>query len=198
MNRKSDIRHIMFRNIILGTVASLSFVSCLTDKDSSSSSSDLTIGQALPQFTANVLISDTADWRYSNTQSFTFDSKSASGRQTVIAFFNTTCPDCQRELPVLQQFYDEIKTDTAMSLLCISRAQTKEEVVDYWSQYHLNLPVSPQPDRRIYEMFASSGIPRIYIADKRGTITHAYSDKDTLEVDDLRKTVAFVNNNITE
>ncbi|MDO5447347.1 MAG: TlpA disulfide reductase family protein [Prevotellaceae bacterium] len=172
--------------MLVGVLTSASFVSCLSNDDSSGSGNNLTVGQTIPRFTTDVLLLDTADWRYSGTPSVTFNSEQLDGRLTVIAFFNTTCPDCQRELPVLQQFYDEIKTDTTLTFICIARAQAKDEVMSYWSQNKLSLPVSPQYDRTLYEKFASSGIPRVYFADGQGKITHTFSDKDTLSVEDLR------------
>lgn len=87
--------------------------------------------------------------------------------ELVIVFFNTTCPDCQRELPILQKQYDEnlrLPEDERSQYICISREEGAEDVVKYWTENHLSLPVSAQEDRNIYSKFASVGIPRIFYA----------------------------------
>lgn len=95
--------------------------------------------------------------------------------ELIIVFFNTTCPDCQRELPVLQKQYEEnIKLPEAEQsiYICISREEGTADVERYWSENHLTLPVSPQTDRSIYSLFASVGIPRIFYA-KDGKIVRS-------------------------
>ena len=39
------------------------------------------------------------------------------------------------------------------------------------------MPYSAQPDRKVYSLFASSIIPRIYAVDENLTIMDAFSDK---------------------
>lgn len=87
--------------------------------------------------------------------------------EMVIVFFNTDCPDCRRELPELQKRYDEnqlLPESDRDIYICIAREEGEADIVGYWEANHLTLPVSPQPDRRIYSLFASVGIPRIFYA----------------------------------
>ena len=118
-------------------------------------------GDVLPQFEVT-----TIDGRSVGSA----DSYSA---ELIIVFFNTTCPDCRKELPVLQRQYEEnLKLPEAERsiYICISREEGAADVERYWTENNLTLPVSPQRDRRIYSMFASIGIPRIFFA-KDGLIT---------------------------
>ena len=85
------------------------------------------------------------------------------GKQSVIVFFHTTCPDCRRELAELQQVYAE--RGDSVCFLCISRQQPAEEVASYWQENSLTLPYSAQPDRAVYNLFATAYIPRVYVAD---------------------------------
>lgn len=39
------------------------------------------------------------------------------GRTGIIVFFNTDCPDCRRELPLLQQAYEDSPPPAAMPCL---------------------------------------------------------------------------------
>lgn len=99
------------------------------------------------------------------------------GKRSVIVFFNTSCADCREELPEIQKVYDEILTkDLPVHLLCISRAEGEESIETFWHENNLTLPYSPQEDRSVYNLFASSVIPRIYLLSPDLTITRAWSD----------------------
>ena len=120
-------------------------------------------GDTLPQFEVMTIDGQTIS---------SADSYSA---ELIIVFFNTTCPDCRRELPILQRQYEEnLKLPEAEQsiYICISREEGEVDVERYWTENHLTLPVSPQPDRSIYSMFASIGIPRIFYAED-GRITNS-------------------------
>ena len=177
----------LYANMPLGMLLLLSVSSCLSESENNPTI--LSVGQAVPAFAANVTLTDSADWRFSASGSYIYDSQLTVGRQGVYVFFHTSCGDCRRELPVIQAFYDKVKTDSTISLVCISRAEADDEVMKYWQQQGFTLPVSPQPDRRIYEMFASSVIPRTYITDRRGKVTNIFTDSDTLTVERLEKVV---------
>ncbi len=85
----------------------------------------------------------------------------------VIVFFNTTCKDCQLELPVVEaQYKDNMKLPEGerRQYICISREEGAADIEQYWTENHLTLPVSAQNDRSIYSKFASIGIPRIFYA----------------------------------
>ena len=59
----------------------------------------VTVGDALPQF--SVQLSDGG----------VFDTATLGGRPSLIIFFNTTCPDCQRTLPEVQEVYETYKSE---------------------------------------------------------------------------------------
>ncbi|MDE6537066.1 MAG: TlpA family protein disulfide reductase [Muribaculaceae bacterium] len=99
------------------------------------------------------------------------------GHISIIAFFNTSCRDCQMELPELQKVYDYIRVNNPeVKLICISREETAYSIERYWKENSLTLPYSAQPDRTIYNKFASTGIPRIYIFDPSLTLIAYFTD----------------------
>lgn len=131
--------------------------SCVLDDEGQEWS--LPIGSDLPEFS---VVTD-------DGQTITRDD--FVGRTGVIAFFNTTCSDCQRELPLLQQAYeDSLAAGCNALFICIAREETAPAIREYWEKEGLTLPFSPQSDRRIYRMFANIGIPRIFITDHKGRI----------------------------
>lgn len=145
--KKTICRHV-FLCIMLLLIAG-----CVTDKDEPEWY--LRAGDKLPEFEVVTLDGD----KVSSADSYE--------RTLVIVFFNTTCPDCQRELPILQEQYEEnmkLPEGEQMQYICISREEGPEDVEKYWTENHLSLPVSAQTDRKIYSMFASIGIPRVFYA----------------------------------
>ena len=83
--------------VILLCIVLAVFSSCITDDDDDRGDFALVAGDALPQFSVEM-----SDGGVLNTQSF-------SGKVGVIVFFHTDCPDCQKELPVIQKVYDTYK-----------------------------------------------------------------------------------------
>ena len=138
-------------------------VSCLGEVEPSAQQSELVkVGQTLPPFTVTV------------NDGSTFNSSLAQPKPVVIAFFNTACKDCQRELPVLQKVYEQWGDRAAF--LCVSRAQTESEVAAYWQENAFTLPYSAQTDRTLYNLFATATIPRVYVADTARVVRAAFKE----------------------
>ena len=102
---------------------------------------------------------------------------------SVIVFFHTSCPDCQELLPQMQTLYDEY-TERDVTFVLISREETAESVSAFWAQHNLTMPYSPQEDRTIYELFANTLIPRVYISDD-GVVQAVFDDNPVPSYNDI-------------
>jgi len=91
--------------------------------------------------------------------------------ETVIVFFSTKCGDCKRELPELNDYYLRHKDDPGFQMVAISRAEGEELVAPFWEEYGLEIPYSAQTDRHVYDLFASSIVPRVYFVSAQGIVT---------------------------
>lgn len=119
------------------------------------------VGDRVPSFSIDVV---------DNGVHSTFSTAHLAG-ETVIVFFNTWCPDCQRELPRLNQYYLQHKDDKGFQMVAISRGEGKDVVARFWSEHELQIPYAAQEDNRIYELFASGIIPRVYFVSAQGIVT---------------------------
>jgi peroxiredoxin len=119
------------------------------------------VGDRVPSF--SVTMTDGGEER-------TFSTSQLTG-ETVIVFFNTWCPDCQRELPRLNQYYLQHKDDKGFQMVAISRGEGKDVVARFWSEHELVIPYAAQEDTSIYELFASGIIPRVYFVSAQGIVT---------------------------
>lgn len=150
--------------ISLLIIALVTLSSCLGKVEQVSSGKDIVqLGQQLPLFT--ITLNDGTSVNTAQLQ----------GRPSVIVFFNTLCGDCRRELPIVQRVYEQYRQK--VQFLCISRAQTDDEVSTFWQEKTLTMPYSAQPDRSIYELFATGTIPRIYISNASGTVCRYFVER---------------------
>lgn len=137
------------------------FVACITD-DEDIVGDRIAVGDSLPNF--EVTMSDgrtvTSDWLSEGT--------------SLILFFHTSCSDCQQVLPIIQQVYDEYLSE-GVKFAVISREEDSASVEAYWEAGGLDMPYSAQTNRAIYELFAKSRIPRVYI-NREGVVNYIFTD----------------------
>lgn len=149
--------------ILLG----LLMMGCSSIEDDNEVTERVNVGDRVPSFSVDVVTDGIIS---------TFSTAQLTG-ETVIVFFNTTCPDCQRDLPKLNQYYLKHKNDKGFQMVAISRAEGEDTVAAYWKDNGLQIPYSAQSDRRIYELFASSIIPRIYFVSAKGIVTRVFIER---------------------
>ena len=147
--------------------------SCIKDKPKGS---DLKVGDRIPDF--EVVMNDGT----------IVSDEGLAGSVSVVMFFHTSCPDCRQALPRMQQIYDEYASK-GVAFALISREDVESDVEAYWEEQGLEMPYSAQNDRKVYEQFASSRIPRIYINDRNGIIRYIFTDDPVPSYDDMDSSV---------
>lgn len=152
---------------------------CISDDDPKGPS--LIVGDPLPNFSVTMNTGEE------------ISTASLKGKIPVIVFFNTDCSDCRKELPVIQELWEKFKDDQRVEIVLIAREESSHEIEKYWEENNLTMPYSPQENKEIYNLFAPSVIPRIYIADRSGVITANFDDS---EMPSLETLVKEINNNI--
>lgn len=182
--KTNHIRHFGF-GLIMGAI----MLSACMNESESQNTTKVQIGDQVPYVNVSVTVPDSSDWRFESGKTVGYDSHANKGRRQFILFFHTTCPDCQRELPVVQEFYSRHKGETEIAFVCIARAESDADITEYWSTNRLTLPYSPQADRREFDKFADSGIPRIYVTDENGYVTSIFTDRDELTQELLESTI---------
>ena len=135
------------------------FSSCISDDPSEETS--LGVGDSLPTF--QVTMNDGSTIRTADLL----------GGVSVIVLFSVDCGDCRVELPEVQRLWD---MQLGIPIVLIARENTEEQIKTFWQQAQLTMNYSPQSDRKIYSLFASSRVPRIYISDAQGIIRFSHAD----------------------
>ena len=149
----------MKKTVLILAALMLAVSACIRDKIPEGA--ELGPGDRLPEF--SVILDDGS----------VVSTGDLSSKVSVIVFFHTGCPDCQAELPVIQRIHDEFSPEAAV--LCISREEDAADIAEYWAENGLTLPYSAQKDRTVYSLFASEGVPRVYVS-SGGLIIHSIYD----------------------
>ena len=164
----------MKRFLVMITVLIMS--SCIKDRPYDG---DLEVGNYLPDFEVTM-----------NNGSVVSDDILSKGI-SVVMFFHTSCPDCQQTLPSMQQIYDEYASKGVLFAL-ISREEGEEDIESYFAAKGLKMPYSAQNDRKVYEKFAQTRIPRVYICGKGGIIRYIFTDDPVPSYSELKSSVESV------
>lgn len=131
-------------------------------KDDVNYDSKVKVGDRLPVFS---VVTDGGE-RVSN--------ESLKGAPAAVMFFHTGCPDCQRELPVVQELSGMVPE---LRVVCIARSEGAAEIAAYWEANSLTLPYSAQEGDGVYRLFADAGIPRLYLTDAAGTVVAEFCEE---------------------
>lgn len=134
--------------------------SCIKERQTGA---DLAVGDAVPDFT--VTMNDGTSVTGASLREGT----------SCIVFFTTVCPDCRETLPHIQRIYDEY-LPKGVNFVLISREEGPQTIEKYWSEQDYTMPYSAQNDRIIYELFARTRVPRVYIC-REGIIKAIFTDQ---------------------
>ncbi len=134
------------------------FTSCITDN---TESDVINVGDPLPDFSVTL-----------NGATVTTDD--LKDHVSLILFFSTKCSDCREVVPIVDHIYE--KYAGRVVFVTISRSEGPEEVARFWKDNNLSMPYAARPDRKIYNLFATSVVPRIYISDTAGIVRYIMTD----------------------
>jgi len=159
-------------------ILSVSVWSCAERMDEDPAlSTILTVGKKMPSFV------------YTTPDGVEKSSDDLKGKVILINFFATWCGPCIKELPYLQEKVYETIQDQEFVLLCLGREHNAEELNVFAEQKKLNLPFYPDPDRKIYSLFAEKFIPRNFLINREGTVIFEGTGFEKNEFDSMVKLI---------
>ena len=161
------------KQLILFFLATFSLCSCIKEKQTGA---DLVTGDVIPDF--SIVLNDGSK----------LTNKDLARGKSCIVFFTTACPDCKETLPHIQKLYDEY-SPKGVKFAIISREDGPEAVSKYWNEQKFTMSYSAQKDRKVYELFAKTRVPRVYVCNE-GVIEAIFTDQpENPTYDTLKKAI---------
>lgn len=166
-------------NTLLLMLAALCIAACGDDEEVYSDKDDNTaiikVGMAAPTF------------ELKGVDGSKVTSESLKGKVYILNFFDTTCPDCRKEFPVLQQIYENY--GDIVPVLNVPRSQGVEDAEAYWRENDLTMPIYSDGAQRLYYQFASRTIPRTYVINADGIVIASFNDSPVADYASLEKKI---------
>jgi peroxiredoxin len=95
----------------------------------------------------------------------------AKEKVTLLVFGATWCPSCRHEVPVLREYYNDLKDD-GLKVLGIDIQESKKKVKSFVEKNRINYPVALDSNADAARLYKVVGIPLNIILDKNGVIQY--------------------------
>ena len=105
-------------------------------------------------------------------------------RPKIVVFWASWCPDCQKELPIIQHLYDKYqdKVDFFMVDIVDGERETFETSQQFLRNQGFTFPVYIDQDLQAFKFFDVKAIPTIFIVDKDGIVKQIYVEQGSEEI----------------
>jgi peroxiredoxin len=137
------------------------FVSCIKEGDDIPDEviNYVGVGDVVPAFTV------------SDDKGGTFSSSAFVGKRSLLLLFVSSCGDCRKVLPVINnEVWLWMKDSPGYQLITIARDEPAQEVAGHWLDNKYTMPAFLDPGRKVFSLFANQTIPRLYIINEEGII----------------------------
>lgn len=140
--------------------------------------------------TTHVQISDPVpDFTFEKSPGVTRTISELKGKTVLITFFATWCGPCRKELPFIQsEIYNKYRNNPKFEVLIFGREHSWEEVSNFKAENKFSMPFYPDPERKIYSLFAGQYIPRNFLISNEGKILYSsvgFEEKDFASLKEL-------------
>jgi peroxiredoxin len=165
----------MLRKFALLWLSCASIVGCGTITEglpSYEESSVVVVGDHAPDFTASTL----------SGESVTLSA--LQGEEVLLVLFSHECSDCKMLLDDMQTAKVEFE-ELGVCVLLVARDGEAGDVATYMSENGYEFDVVADPDRAIYNLYATTYVPRTYLLDKEGVVVHTTIEYDASCVEQI-------------
>jgi peroxiredoxin len=92
------------------------------------------------------------------------------GKVVVLSLFATWCGPCNAELPHVEKELWQAFHGRGLVVLAIAREEGADKLRPFAAKLGLTFPLLPDQERKIFNLFATSYIPRLYVIGADGRV----------------------------
>lgn len=130
------------------------------------------------------------DFTFETAPGKTMKLSELKGKVVWINFFATWCGPCRKELPHLQEeVYNQYKNNNDFVLIILGREHKWEEVNKFKEEQGFTMPFYPDPERKVFSLYANQNIPRNFIIDKDGKVAFSSIGFEPEEFEKIKEKV---------
>lgn len=105
----------------------------------------------------------------------------AKDKVTLLVFGATWCPSCRHEIPILKEYYNDLKDD-GLKILSIDIQESKKKVNSFVKKNRINYPVALDSNAEAARLYNVVGIPLNIILDNNGVIQYKETRPPSKEI----------------
>ena len=126
------------------------------------------------------------DFHYQDADGLAATLSDFRGKPVMVCFWATWCGFCNKQLPYLQQLYDEWQ-GTELVMITISKGEEPITVATFMQDEGLSFPVITDSAQKAASQYGVSGVPTTFFIDEEGVIQHKkvgyfYSTEDIEDI----------------
>ncbi|MDV2686416.1 thiol-disulfide oxidoreductase ResA [Alkalihalophilus lindianensis] len=103
------------------------------------------------------------------------------GKGVFINFWGTYCPECVKEMPLMDQMYQEYKSK-GIEVLAINVGETQVAVERFTNRLGLSFPILIDYRSEVVDAYGISPLPTTVLIDENGIIVDVYTGPLTEEI----------------
>ena len=149
------MRKLLASGIIAAALAGCILAGCIREKQSPKT--HLALGAPMPEFAVT-------------GPSGSVSSTDLAGKKALIVIFRSTCGDCKRELPKIENAFKTI-SEAGSDVRFVAISEEPEGVVaEYWAAAGHTMPYFLDRSGSVYGRFEVSNVPTLYLFDSQGKV----------------------------
>jgi peroxiredoxin len=115
-------------------------------------------------------VGDTAlDFQFQDADGLAHSLSDFRGKPVMVCFWATWCGFCNKQLPFLQQLYDEWQ-GTELVMITISKGEEPNTVATFMQDNELTFPVLTDSSQKAVNQYGVTGVPTTFFVDEDGVV----------------------------